>query len=184
MISSLDILNQRIMLLERTYIGSRAGAESTADIDVVARIESLHSRFQELECDIPAFKSCYESVLKLRPMLLEKKGAAVLISQRLEGLLAQKDDLHARAKTILKIDDLSKVIDDTLKGIYFSLLSYYSLCLKEFIFFTVHLSPEILDRFSAVEETIAQLKQDVKATSQELDELLNVYEQAVSRYNV
>lgn len=122
MISSVDILSQRVGLLERTYVGKSAVGAGDREADILQRIEAIHSRFKEIEVEIPTFKACYEAVLKLRSMLLEKKGAAVLISQKIEGLLANRESLQSSAKTLLKIDELSSVIDnDSFKGILFIL---------------------------------------------------------------
>jgi hypothetical protein len=117
MLRSVDVLAQRIDLLERTYVGS-SSFEFGAEDSVLSRIESLHRRFQALDTDIPAFKACYEAVIKLKPIIQEKKASALIVSQKVEGLLASKEALQSNMNTLLKIGELSStILSDEYRGL-------------------------------------------------------------------
>jgi hypothetical protein len=116
MLRPIGVLAQRIDLLERTYVGSNS-FELSAEDSVLARVEALHRRFQSLDADIPAFKACYESALKLKSLIQDKKASALVVSQKVEGLLASREALQSNMNTLLKIGELSStILSDEYKG--------------------------------------------------------------------
>lgn len=117
MLSSTDILHQRLDLLESTYIGSAAGQGGSSNHSLIERVQALNARFSCLQEETPVFLACYDTAMKLRPLILEKKATVLDISQKVEGLIASKEVLQSNMKMILNIDDLcSKQRNEDLKG--------------------------------------------------------------------
>lgn len=112
----MDILSQRLELLERTYIGGAdvGGGDAT---DILKRIEVLSSKYAGILEEVPQFGACYASIVKLRPIILERKNSALQLSQRVEGLIATKDNMTMQMKALVSIGEMSnRINDDNLKG--------------------------------------------------------------------
>lgn len=111
MLHPLALLNHRLELLEKTYIGSSSSGNDLNEDDFLSRINTLGTKFQSLQNDVPAFKSCFELSEKLKPLLNEKKGSAVLISQKLDSLLANKAAIEQNFRRFHTVGELSTIID-------------------------------------------------------------------------
>lgn len=115
MLSSVDLLHQRLDLLERTYVGGQVDPKWSGDL--LQRIDTLSARYTCLQDETPVFRACYESVMKVKPLILERKASLTVLTQQLEGLLASKETLQARIETVLAVGDLAATLySDDLKG--------------------------------------------------------------------
>jgi len=118
MISSSDLLTQRVDLLERTYIGgSTEKKRAHTDGAIIERVLVLSAKLDSLGNEVPAIKTLYEQSLKLKPLIQQKKSSVVVISQRIDQMLAQRESLERNFKQLTQIDDYSKYINsETFKG--------------------------------------------------------------------
>lgn len=118
MISTSDLLAQRVDLLERIYIGGSSEKKRVhTDGAIIERVLALSAKLDSLGNEIPALKTLYEQSLTLKPLIQQKKSSAVVISQRIDQMLAQRESLERNFKQLTQIGDYSKYINiDTFKG--------------------------------------------------------------------
>lgn len=119
MISSSELLAQRVELLERTYVGGSTGRKigTRDDGPIVERVLALSAKLDSIGNDVPALQILYEQSIKLKPLIQQKKSSAVIISQRIDLMLAQKDAIERNFKQLTQIDDNAKYINsETFEG--------------------------------------------------------------------
>jgi archaellum component FlaC len=111
MLSSIEMLNQRVQILEKTYFGIDRTLSPSQD-SILEKVQGVSSKLERIEQEVPEFKACHELVTQFRPLLLEKKNSAVGIMQSVEALIANKEALQQQMRQLVTIDELSHVINN------------------------------------------------------------------------
>lgn len=132
MISPSELLLQRVNLLEKTYVGGLTekrtpGAHTGGAI--IERVVALSTKLDSFGHEVPALKTLYEQSLKLQPLIQQKKSSAVIISQRVDHLLTQRESLERNFKQLTQINENSKYISsENFKSKYYVL--YLNCCIR------------------------------------------------------
>jgi regulator of replication initiation timing len=184
MLSTTDLLHQRLDLLEITYIGTAARDNLTASRSVIDRVEALGARFSSIQDQTPAFRTCYDTVMRLKPLIREKDATITALSQHLDGLTATKETLQANVRTLVEISELSAALrDDDLKGeltwVSNHIVRWVPNLNNTVVFFTE--IDTLTQRLQQLTTTLLSLKREIKAQTEAVDELLGLFEQAVRR---
>jgi archaellum component FlaC len=111
MLSSIEMLNQRVQILEKTYFGIDRTLSPSQD-SILEKVQGVSSKLERIEQEVPEFKACHELVTQFRPLLLEKKNSAVGIMQSVEALIVNKEALQQQMRQLVTIDELSHVINN------------------------------------------------------------------------
>jgi hypothetical protein len=184
MLSTTDLLHQRLDLLEITYIGTAACDNLTASRSVIDRVEALGARFSSIQDQTPAFRTCYDTAMRLKPLIREKDATITALSQHLDGLTATKETLQANVRTLVEISELSAALrDDDLKGeltwVSNHIVRWVPNLNNTVVFFTE--IDTLTQRLQQLTTTLLSLKREIKAQTEAVDELLGLFEQAVRR---
>jgi hypothetical protein len=109
MLSSIEMLNQRVQILEKTYFGLD---RSQSQDSILEKVRAVSAKLERVELEVPEFKACFDLVTQFRPLLLEKKNSAVGIMQSVEALLANKEVVQVQMRQLATIGELSQFINN------------------------------------------------------------------------
>lgn len=90
MSGNMDLLKVRVDMVESLFFGNK---NSSPDL-VQPRLQAIDGKLQSMEKEIPAVKACSEAILKLHPLINEKKLQINQINDKVDSLLARKDELN------------------------------------------------------------------------------------------
>ena len=154
-------LETRLNLLETSYFtgSSSSGTQTLTDpSSLLVRVQQLLSKVQSVEQEFPEIKACADAVLKIYPLLGQKSVLLKSLHDKVQQLLTKKQFITDHVTTLQNIQGLQHVIND--------------------------------DRFSEAEESKVQLDriqeklQDIvpviQQQTKEIDDILDIYEKAVS----
>ena len=123
MLTPLELLNQRIDLLEKTYIGiidknqNQIISDAFKNNNIIELLNEVNNKYNLIESKVPSIKVTYELINKLRPIMIERKDNLTKILQKIELIMLNKEMLQLNMKTLSNIKELSYVIDsDCYKG--------------------------------------------------------------------
>lgn len=86
-----DMLKVRVEMVESQVYGTK---HNSSDL-VQPRLKEFENKIQALERDVPAARTCSEILLKLHPLINEKKLQLNLINDKVESLLLRKEELQS-----------------------------------------------------------------------------------------
>jgi len=118
----LQLIDQRIAVLEKTYVGVTTSLSTGPrkfredEETILDRLHDAARTVNEIEKKVPAFKSCYEMILQMRPIILERKQNAVQIMQKVNELVANKELINQQTQQLLIIGELGHLVNDDNYG--------------------------------------------------------------------
>ena len=153
---STDVLKVRVDMVESLLFGNKQKSNEL----VKSSLNRIEDKLVAMEKEIPASKSCSDLILKLHPLINEKKLQLNQINDKVESLLVRKDELQNLIKDLDSLKQHSGVLDTSFcNGIDID---------------------ECNNKLVQLDRGLQPLIEESRIQSKELDTLLEAYEKAVS----
>jgi hypothetical protein len=154
---SVDLLVSRIDKIESAFFLGTNPADLVNPASIAARLDEADLKLQKQEKEVPGLKACEDIIVKLKPLIFNKKASLQHTVEKVDELLIKKEELNHSVESLAAIERMSGSIN----------------------------SPHFAD-VELLEKKLVDLNVQIQAlkteaTSQtiELDELLDMYEQGI-----
>lgn len=156
--NALELLTRRIEVLEKCYVGVPNSYFTGEQYDITSKLDEISAKISIVEQEVPALKTCHDLIKKMQPLVFSKRANLTEILQRIDTISSGRHLLNDNIADLKAISELSPAIN-----------SYN---------FT---EVEVLQgRLDSLEIELQCLKEESKTQTNEIDELLEIYEHAVS----
>lgn len=103
-------LDNRVKLLESCYLTGGQQPELDAG-SLLQRVQALLTKVQDIEAEFPEIKACSEALVKIQPLLGQKRHGLKSVQDKVNQLLAKKQTITEGVSLLQNIDGLQHVIN-------------------------------------------------------------------------
>jgi hypothetical protein len=111
MANNLDLLKIRADTLESSFFGK---SEFNDVQSVSEKINFIVSKLSAVEKEIPNLKFCSDAILKLQPLILEKKYIIAKTVESVGGILNKRNEIQSYINDLNCIDRLTGLIGNDI----------------------------------------------------------------------
>jgi hypothetical protein len=111
MANNLDLLKIRADTLESSFFGK---SEFNDVQSVTEKINFIVNKLSVVEKEIPNLKFCSDAILKLQPLILEKKYIIAKTVDNVDGILSKRNEIQSYINDLNCIDRLSGLIGNDI----------------------------------------------------------------------
>ena len=105
-----DLLNSRIDKLESSFFLGASPTSLLAPTSVNYRLDQIDVTLQKTEKEVPGLKACEGLILKLKPLISERKSSLKHTVEKVEELLIKEDELLYNVKSLSAIGRITPSI--------------------------------------------------------------------------
>ena len=112
MLEATDLMGRRIAALERSYFGNNANYDEYLEPGVITtKLDNIDVKLAEIDHQIPALKASHNLLLKLKPVILERKSNLSGLLRRVDSIIANKASIAEYIEDLHTVERLSYAVN-------------------------------------------------------------------------
>jgi hypothetical protein len=110
---NLDLLKIRADTLESSFFG-KGEFNDVLSLSLTEKIQRIVGKLSAVEKDIPNLKLCSDAILKLQPLILDKKYLIAKTVDNVDGIVNKRNEIQTYINDLNCIDRLSGLIGNDI----------------------------------------------------------------------
>lgn len=159
MLEPVDLIGRRIDALERSYFGKIPDYDQYLEPGVITtKLDNISVKMGEIDHQIPAMRASHTLLLKLKPVILERKSKLSSLLQKIDSIVANKATISSYIEDLQNIERLSYAVN----GDHFKA------------------AESLAGQMEYLEQLLNPLLLESRQQTKEIDELLEYYEKSMA----